>query len=132
MNPWTTACHTPLSSTISWSLLKFMSIESVMLSNHLILCHISYSQFSLVLGSFPMSQLFASGDQSTGTMASASVSLMTIQGRFPLGLTGLIPFWSKGLSSVFSSTRIQKHQFFRAQLSLWSSSHICTWLLEKP
>ena len=82
--------------------------------------------------SFPMSQLSASGGQSIGASASASVLLMNTQGWFPLGLTGLISLLSKGLSRVFSNTTVQKHQFFSAQLSLWSNSHIHTWLLEKP
>ena len=68
--------------------------------------------------SFPMSQLFPSGGQSTGVSASASVLLMNVQGWFPLRLTGLIFLLSKGLSRVFSSTTIQRHQFFGAQLSL--------------
>ena len=76
--------------------------------------------------SFPMSLLFASGDQNIGASASASVLPMNIQGLFPLGLTGLISLQSKGLSRVFSSTLIRKHQFFGAQPSLWSNSHICT------
>ena len=83
-------------------------------------------------GSFPMSQFFASGDQSTGVSASASVIPMDIQDWFPLGLTGFISLQSKGLSRVFSNTTFQKHQFFSVQLSLWSNSHIHTWLLEKP
>ena len=69
-------------------------------------------------GSFPMSQLFASGGQSIGASALALVLLMNIQGWFPLGLTGYISLQSKGLSSVFSNTTVQKHQFFDAQLSL--------------
>ena len=130
---------------------QIMSIESVMLmlSNHLILCH------SLLLlpsifpsigsqsvrhdwatslfpasGSFPKSWLFASGGQSIGI--SASVLQMNIHGWFPLELTSLISFLSKGLSRVFSSTTVQKHQFFSTQPCLWSNSHIHTWLLEKP
>ena len=83
-------------------------------------------------GSFPMSQFFASGGQSTGVSASAPVLSVNIQDWFPLGLTGLISKQSKGLSIVFSNTTVQKHQFFGAQLSLWSNSHIHTWLLEKP
>ena len=75
-------------------------------------------------GSFPMSQFFASGGQSTRVSASASVLPMNIQGWFSLGLTGLISLQSKGLSRVFSNTTIQKHQFFGAQPS--------SWLLEKP
>ena len=74
--------------------------------------------------SFPMRQFFVSGGQSTG--ASASVLPMNIQGWFPLGLTGLISTQSKGLSRVFSYITVQKHQFFSAQLSLWSNSHIYT------
>ena len=82
-------------------------------------------------GSFPMSWLFASGGQSTGASASASVLPMNIQDQFPLGLTGWISLQSKGLSRVFSSTTGQKHQFFDAQLFVWSNFHIHTWLLEK-
>ena len=81
-------------------------------------------------GSFPVSQFFASGGQSIG--ASASVLPMNIQVWSPLGLTGLISLLSKGLSRVFSNITIKKHQFFGSQLSLWSNSHIHTWLLEKP
>ena len=76
--------------------------------------------------------LFASAGQSIGVSASASVLPMNIQGWFSLRLTGLISLQSKGLSRVFSSTIIQKHQFFEAQSSLWSNFHICTWLLENP
>ena len=81
---------------------------------------------------FLISQFFASGGQSIGASASASVLSMNIQDRFPLLLTGLISLKSKGLSRVFSSTKVQKHQFFSTQLSLGSNSHIHTWLLEKP
>ena len=84
------------------------------------------------LGSFPMNQFFTSGGQSIGVSASASVLPMNIQDWFPLGLTGWIFLQSKGLSRVFSNTAVQKHQFFNTQLSLWSNSHIHTWLLEKP
>ena len=82
--------------------------------------------------SFPMSQLFTWGGQSIGASASASVLPMDIQGWFPFGLTGWISLHSKGLSKVFSNTTVQKRQFFSTQPSLWSSSHIHTWLLEKP
>ena len=84
------------------------------------------------LGSFPMSWLFASGSQSIGASASASVLPMNFQGWFSLELTGLISLLSKGLSRLLSSTTVWKHQFFSAQPSLWTSSHIGTWLLEKP
>ena len=83
-------------------------------------------------GSFPMSQFFTSGGQNIGASASTSVLPMDIQDWFPLGWTGWISLQSKGLSRVFSNTTVQKHQFFAAQLSLWSNSHIQTWLLEKP
>ena len=82
-------------------------------------------------GSFPMSQFFASGGQSIGVSASASVLPMNIQDWFPLGLTGWISLQSKGLSRVFSNTTVQKHQFFSVQLSIWSNCHIHTWPLEK-
>ena len=83
-------------------------------------------------GSSPVSQLLASGGQSIGDSASASVLPLNIQDWFPLGLTGLISLQSKGLSRIFSYTTIQKHQFFSAQLSLWLTSHICIWLPKKP
>ena len=90
----------------------------------------SFFQYFPASGSFPMSQFFASGGQSIGASASASVLPMNIQDWFPLGLTA-VSLQSKGLSRVFSNTIVQKHQFFSAQLSLWSNSHIHTWLLEK-
>ena len=83
-------------------------------------------------GSFQMSQLFPSGGQSIGVSALASVLPMNIRDWFPLEWTGWSSLLSKGLSRVFSNTTVQKHQFFSAQLSLWSNSHIDTWLLEKP
>ena len=95
LTPWTVAHHAPLSSANSWSFLKFMSIGWVMLSNHLTLCHPLLLQSFPVSGSFPVSQLFASGGQSIG--ASASVFPMNIQDWFPLGLTGLISLQFKGL-----------------------------------
>ena len=91
----------------------------------------SCPQSFLALGSFPMNWLFSSSGQSIGVSASASVLPMNIQDWFLLGLTGLISLQSKGLSRVLSSNTVQKHQFFGAQLSLCSNSHIHTWLLEK-
>ena len=82
-------------------------------------------------GSFPMSQFFASGGQSIGVSASASVLPMNTQAWSPLGCTGWISLQSKGLSRVFSNTTVQKHQFLSAQLSLQSNSHIYMWLLGK-
>ena len=99
-------------------------------------CHLSISssvvpfssclQSSPASGSFQMSQLFTSGGQSTGASDSASVLPMNIQDWFPLGWTGWISLQSKGLSRVFSNTTVQKHQFFSAQLCLWSNSHMTT------
>ena len=82
-------------------------------------------------GSFPVSQFFASGGQSIGVSASSSVLPRNIQDWSPLGWTGWISLQTKGLSRVFSNTTVQKHQFFSIQPSLWSNSHIHTWLLEK-
>ena len=132
--PWTVARQASLSITNSWSLLKLMSIESVMPSNHLLLCHplILLPSIFPASGSFPMSQFFTSGGQSIGVSASTSVLSMDIQDWFPFGLTGWISLQSKGLSRVFSNTTVQKHQFFGAQLSLWSNSHVHTYLLQKP
>ena len=83
-------------------------------------------------GSFLMSQLFTWGGQSIGVSASASVLPVNTQDRSPLGWTGWTSLQSKGLSRVFSNTTVQKHQFFGAQLSSQSNSHIHTWPLEKP
>ena len=83
-------------------------------------------------GSFPMSQLFSWGGQSIGVSVSASVLPMNTQDWSPSGKTGWISLQSKGLSRVFSNTTVQKHQFFGAQLSSQSNSHIHTWPLEKP
>ena len=113
---WTAACQPSLSITKSWSLLKLMSIESVMPSNHIILCRpllLLLKSFP-AWGSFPMSQFFTSGDQSIGVSASASVLPMNIQDWSPLGLTGLISLQSRGLSRVFSNTtvKVSECEFF--------------------
>ena len=81
--------------------------------------------------SFPRSQFFASGGQSIGVSISTSVLPKNIHNCFPLGWTGLITLQSRGFSRVFYNTTVQKHQFFSTQLSLWSSTYIHTWLLEK-
>ena len=109
--PLTRWCH----PTISSSIVPFSSCP----------------QSRLASGSFQMSQLFTSGGQSTGVSASTSVPPMNTQDWSPLGWTSWISLQSKGLSRVFNTT-VQKHQFFSAQLSLQSNSHIHTWLLEKP
>ena len=118
--PWTATHQASLSITIPWSLLKLMSIESMMLSNLLILCgpFSSRLQSFPASGSFPVSQLFASGGQRIWGSSSASVLLKNIQGWFPLGLTGFISLSSKRLSRVFSSTTVWKHPFFGTQPSL--------------
>ena len=138
VTPWITAHQASLSITNSQSLLKLMSIKSVMPFNHLILC----CPLLLLTSIFPsirvssMSQLFAWGGQSTGASALASFLPRKSQDWSPLEWTGWISLQSKGLSRVFSSTTVQKHQFFCAQLSYKesykSNSHIHTWLLEKP
>ena len=83
-------------------------------------------------GSFPMSQFFSWVGQSIGVSATASVLQLNTQDWSPIGCTGWISLQSKGLSRVFSNTPVQKHQFFIAQLSSQSNSHIHTWPLEKP
>ena len=132
--PWTAAHQASLSITISLSLLKLMSIEKMMPSNHLILFHPLFLPPSIFpsIRVFPKSWLFTSGGQSTGASASASVLPVNIQDWFTLGLIGLISLQSKEVPKGFSNTTVQKHQFFSAQPSLWSNSHIHTWLLEKP
>ena len=110
--PWTAACQASLFFTISWSFLKFISIESMMPSNHLILCH----PLLLLPSIFPSIRVFSNesvfqlGGQSIG--ASASILPVNIQGWFPSGLTSSISLLSKGLSRVFSCTTVRKHQFF--------------------
>ena len=123
-----------LSITNTQSLLKLMSIESVMPFSHLILCHPL-----LLLPPIPPSIRVFSNEStlhmrwpSIGVSASTSVLPMNTQDSSPLGGTGRISLQSKGLSRVFSNTTVQKHQFFGAQLSSQSNSHIHTWPMEKP
>ena len=123
-DPWSTARRTSLSIIISQILLKLMSIESVMPSNNLILCH------PLLLPSiFPSVRVFSNELALLIRWPkywSFSISFCNeYSDWFPLRLTGLIPLQSKGLSRVFNTT-IQRHQFFGAQPSLWSNSHIHT------
>ena len=118
--PWTAAPQASLSFGISWSLLKLMCIESVMPSNHLILCY----PLLLLPTIFPSIRVFFSESAlhirwpNIGASASTSILPMNIQDWFPSGWTGWISLQSKGHSRVFSNTTIQKHQFFGAQLSL--------------
>ena len=126
--PWTAERQASLSITKSWSLPKLMSIESLMPSNHLILSHLLLFFPSI----FPSIRVFSSESvlhircPNIGVSASSSVLPMNIQDLFPLGWTGWICLQSKGLSRVFSKTTVQKHQFFSAQLSLYSGYHIHT------
>ena len=110
--PLSQGCHPTISSSV-------VSVSSLL-------------QSFPALGSFPVSQFFTSGGQSVGVSGSASVLSMNIQDWFPLGWTGWISLQSKGLSRVFSNTTVQKHQFFGAQPSSQSNSHIHTWPQEKP
>ena len=103
--PFSQWCHPTISSSVT----SFSS------------CFQSFSES----GSFLMSWLFTSGGQSTGASASASFLPKNIQDLFPLGLTGLISLFSKGLSRVFSNSTVQKHHFFSIQPSLWSNFHLC-------
>ena len=130
--PWIAARQASLSITNSQNLLKLMSIESVMppAISSSVVPFSSCSQSLLASGSFPTSQLFAWGGLSIGVSASASVLPMNAQDRSPSGWTGWISLQSKGLSRVFSNTTVQKHQFFGAQLSSQSISHIHTWPLD--
>ena len=134
VTPWIAACQAYLSITNSRSSLKLMSIESVMPSSHLILCHpfLLLPQSLPESGSFPMSQLFAWGGQCIGVSALASVLPVNTQDWSPLGWNGWISLQCKGLSRVFSNTTVQNHQFFGTQLSSQSNFHIHTWPLEKP
>ena len=120
VTPWTAVCQAYLSFTISWSLSKLMSIESVMLSNHFIFC----CPLLLLPSVFPSIRVFSSElvlcirwpkywDFSFSISPSNEYS-------------GLISFLSKGIPRVFSSTTVWKHQFFGIQPSLWSNSHIHT------
>ena len=121
---WTAVLQASLSLTISWSPsawpLHRWCHPAILSSDALFsFCPHSFQ----ASGAFQVSQLFTSDDQNTGASASASVFPMSIQGWFPLRLTGLISLLSKGLSRVFSSTTVWRHQFFGILPSLWSSSH---------
>ena len=130
---WLATRQAPLSSTISQTLLKLMSIESVMPSNHLILC------CSLLLLTFVFLSIRVFSNESAlhikwpkyWSFSFILVLPMNIQGRFPLGLTDLMSLLSKGHSRVFSTTTVWKHQSFSAHL-LYSPTHIHTWPLERP
>ena len=119
MTPWTAAHQASLSITNSQSLLNTLvhHIGDAIQPSRVTPCSSCLQSFQ-ASGSFPMSQFYASGGQSIGVSASASVFPVNIQDWFPLGWTGWISLQSKGLSSIFSNTTVEKHQFFGAQLSL--------------
>ena len=130
VTPWTVGRQASLSITNSQSLLKLMSIKLVMPSNYFILCH----PLLLPPSIFPSIRVF-SNESVLGirwpkywSFSLSSHLPMNIQDWFPFRLPDLISLQSKGLSRVFSNTTVQKHQFFSTQSSLWSHSHICTWL----
>ena len=129
VTPWTAARQVSLSFTISQSYSNSCPLSWW--------CHPTISSPSSPAFNLSQHQVFFSesvlliSGQSIGVSASASVLLVNIQGWFSLGWTGLISLKSKGLSRVFSSTEVLKHQFFGSQSSLWSNSHVHKWLLEK-
>ena len=129
--PWTATLQASLSITNSQSLLKLMSIESVIPFNHLILC----LPLLLLLSIFPSIRVFSNESvlciRWPEYWSFSSVLPMNIQGWFPLGWTGLISCSLTDSQEFFSNTAVQKHQFFSAQPSLWSSCHIHTLRLEK-
>ena len=134
VTPWTAAHQASLSIIKSWSLLKLMLIKSVVPSNYLILCH----PLLLLPSIYPSIRVFSNESillirwPKYWSLASAAVFPMNIQDWFPLGWASWISLKSKGLSRVFSNTTVQKHQFFGAQPSSQSNSHIHTWPQEKP
>ena len=130
VTPQTTAYQASLSFTISQSLLKLLVhwVSDAIQPSH------PLSPLLLPPSVFPRIRVFSNEfalctKQSIGASVSASVLRMNSQGWFLLGLTGLISLQSKWVSTVFSTTTVWKHQFFNTQPSLWSNSHICTWLL---
>ena len=132
--PWTTTRQAFLAITTSWSLLKFISFKSLMPSNHLLL----YLPILLLPSTFPNINVFSNESAfPTRWPKYWSFSFNNSPSHeysdwFLLGRTSWISLQPKGLSRVFSNTIIQKHQFFSAQVSLESKSHIHTWLLKKP
>ena len=134
VTPWTAAHQASLSITNTQSLLRLLSIESVMPSNHLILCH----PLLLLHPIFPSIRVFSNELALSirwpkyWSFRFTSVLPLNIQDWFPLGLTSLITLLSKGFSRVFSNATVQKQHFFNTQPYLWSNSNICTRLVEKP
>ena len=133
VTPWTAAWpgFPVLHHLLELAQTHVCTVSDAIQPSHPLVPFSSHLQSFPASGSFLVSRLFASGSQRIGASASPSVLLMDIQDWFLLGLTGWISLQSKGLSRVFSNTTVQKHQFFGVQPSLWSKSHIHTWLLEK-
>ena len=133
LTPWISACQASLSITNLWSSLKLTSIKSLIPSSHLILCH----HLQLLPPIPPTIRVFSNESilhmrwPKYWTFSFSIIPSKNTQDLPPLGWTGWISLQSKGLSRVFSNTTVQKHQYFDAQLSSQSSSHIHTWLLEK-
>ena len=134
VTPWIAACQASLSITNSQSSLRLTSIESVMPSSYLILCHplLLLPPISPSIRVFSISQLFSWGGQSNAGSALAPFLPKKSQDWSPSEWTGWISLQFKGLSRGFSNTTVQRHQFFGTQLSSQSNSHIHTWPLEKP
>ena len=132
--PWIAAWQAFLSITNSWSSLRLTSIESVMPSSYLILCRplLLLPPIPPSIRIFSNESTFPWGGQSTGVSALASFLPKKYQGWSPPEGTGWISLQSKGLSRVFSNTTVQNHQFFGAQPSSQSNSHIHTWPQKKP
>ena len=132
--PWKAAHQASLSITNSWSLLKCMSIEFVMPSNHLILCPplLLCLQSFPASGSFPLSQFFASGSRSIGASASTSVRPVNIQDWFPLGLTSGSPCSPRDSQESSPTPQFKSINSSVLSFHLYSKYHIHTWLLEKP
>ena len=125
MTPWTAASQASLALTICKNLLKFMSIASVMASSHPMRWHLfSCVQSFPASGTFPVSQLFVSDDQSTGASASSSVLPMNIQGWFPLRVTSLISLLSKGLGSLLQYHSLKAIEYYSA-IKKWNHTICC-------
>ena len=132
--PRTSASQASVSFTIYWSLLKVMSIELVMPSNHLILWHplLLWPSVSPSITVFSNESALRNRWLKYWSFSFSICPSSEYSGLISFKMTGLISLEFKGFSRVFSSAIAQKHQFFGAQLSLWSNPHIRTWLLEKP
>ena len=129
--PWTAAHQAFPTFTVSQSFSSLLIQWCHPTISSSVIPFSSYPQSFPALRPFPVSPLFISGGQSIGASASASVLPKNIQGKFPLWIDWFDLLAVQRFSRVFSSTAVQKHQFFGAQPSLWPNSHICSWLLEK-